>query len=109
MFIIRYVYNKLFINNKKIELDNKINIEDEKKKKMIKYNICNNICDMKELSKDEMSTIKKMSHGSLLQLIGLLSNVNTNVISIMNDDHYNTLNTEKGNEKIDQIIDKEKT
>jgi hypothetical protein len=108
MFIITYVYNKLFINNKKIELDNKINIEDEKKK-MIKYNICNNICDMKELSEDEMSTIKKMSHGSLLQLIGLLSNVNTNIISIMNDDNYITSNTEKENEKIDRIIDKEKT
>jgi hypothetical protein len=107
MSIFTYLYNKFFINNNKINIehDNKINIEDIKKKSLIKYDIYNNICDMKQLREDEMSSIKKMSHGSLVQLIGLLSNVNTSIITLLNDDEYIKVDKEKP----DNIINSEKT
>jgi len=81
MFVITYLYNKLFVNKNKIELDT----EDIKKKQIVKNEICNNICDMKALRNDDIAHIKTMSHGSLVDLIGLLSNVNNAIIYLLDD------------------------
>jgi hypothetical protein len=97
MYVFTYLYNKLFTNSNKIRLeyDNKINIDEKRRMSVIKSDICNNICDMKKLRDDEVDTIKNMSHDSLLQLIGLLSTVNNNIIAILDDDESNQANVEK--------------
>lgn len=104
MYVLNYLYNKLFTVNNKIEIDTKIHFEDIKKKELIKNDICNNICDMNIITKDDMANIKNMSHSSLLYLIGLLSNVNNNIIVLLNDDDYMISNEGTEKEKIDEIM-----
>ena len=89
MYVFTYIYNKLFVNSNKIKLENR------KRHDLIKADICNSICEMKELHDHEMLFIKKMSHHSLVEVIELLFAVNNNMINVLNNDEYTQIHVDK--------------
>jgi len=82
MYIITYLYNKLFVNNKHI---NVISIEEKTNKQntIQQHPIYVKICDMKIISKEEADIIKNMSIKSLRVVIDLLFCINNTLINLL--------------------------